>query len=282
MHEMARTFALVLGRMFLSLSYVLHYGPTLCVSHTPSSVYRPLYAALICGVEPPHNRAWELFVDTGLIHILVVSGAHLVFVERLVGRRTKFRLPALGLYCWLTGFGAPVLRAFARRLCHLGLERCGWSRLQVEAAATLLLLLVYPPFLSSRSFLMSWLCALALLLPGVPLPRWRGLDRSLKVYLFLFPFCPNSPLAILWNCLIAPFVGEILFPACLLAFVCPWFTWLSDSVWRALLWMLSAGPHAPPSVTMFWTVGWLWWLPLCVHVLLLIGERKWRRALAFL
>lgn len=266
--------------MLETLNYVVHAGVHHCLAATPTSVYAPLYSAFVCGVDLPAGSAKQLFVDTGLIHLMVVSGSHLIFFERLlVWLPAPLRLGILGVYCWLTDFGAPVVRAFTRRLCAGALHDWGWSALQIEAAATVLVLSVYPPWLLSRSFLMSWLCAVALQAP-LPWPRWPELNLSLKCYLFLFPFCAASPLSIGWNCLAGPLIGELLFPACLLAFACPWLTPLADLVWEALLWLLHSGPQAPPAV-FWWPSHWLWWLPLTIHLGLLWGEREWRRAVAF-
>ncbi|NJL24231.1 MAG: hypothetical protein HC902_02985 [Calothrix sp. SM1_5_4] len=219
-------------------------------------------------------------MDSGLIHILVVSGAHLHFLERL-----SFWIPERGrlilctIYCWLTGFGAPVVRALIRRVCSNLFRSWAWTPLQVEAKTTLLLLMIHPQWLVSRSFLMSWMCALALQAP-LPLPKWRPLNMSLKCYLFLFPFCAASPLSILWNSLVGPAVGGILFPASLAAIALPWIQPATDQIWRVFLAVLELGPKGPPVDDGFHILT-IWWIPMVVHAGLLYGEWKWRREHAF-
>jgi hypothetical protein len=223
------------------------------------------------------GEARRLFLDTGLIHIMVVSGAHLIFLERLAFFfPQRARLILLGFYCWCTGFGAPVVKAFVRRCVERKLKPLGWSSVQCEAAAVLLSLLSCPHWLTSRSFLMSWMCALAFTLPRF-LPV---LDSSAKVYVLLFAFSGSGPVTILWNAILAPLVGDILFPACLLVIPLRFLTPSIDCLWDALLWILSFGPQSAGQ-SWFWPANQLFWLPLVVHAFILWWEVRWRRALAF-
>jgi ComEC/Rec2-related protein len=258
----------------------LHYGPQLCRMAVPDSRYARLYDALVCGASLNQGSALQLFLDTGLIHIMVVSGAHLLFVERLMAWLPfRLRLSILALYCWLTGFGAPVVRAFARRLAVGFLDPYGFTTLQVEAVVSLAILIVWPPWLWSLSFQMSWLCALALQAPW-KMSRWPPLDLSLRCYLFLLPLCPSSPMVIGWNALLGPLIGEAIFPLAMACFLFPALTPIGDEVWRGLLWILSAGPHGTPLI-LNWPSYAFWWVPAAVQLMLLIGDWKWRRALAF-
>ncbi|MBX3021933.1 MAG: ComEC/Rec2 family competence protein [Bdellovibrionales bacterium] len=260
--------------------FVLHQGVELCRAAIPNTLYAPLYGALVCGIDVPSGRDKALFLDSGLIHILVVSGAHLVFIEQLCAwLPERTRTPVLVFYSWLTGFGAPVVRALVRRLCAKRVTGWGWSAVQIELLTSVVILLIVPSWLLSRSFLMSWLCALAIQAPG-RWPRHPQLTLSMKCYLFLFPFCLTSPLTVAWNCVLAPVIASLLFPVCLLAFIHPLFASVGDVFWSVLLWILEAGPRTEPATTFINTRA-LCWLPLTVHLLLLIGELKWRRAVAF-
>lgn len=222
-----------------------------------------------------------MFVDTGLIHLMVGSGTHLVFVEMLIWIFPRpVRLAILGFYCFLTGFSAPAVRAFVRRLIGPWFKRrSGFTSLQVEAATVVLTIAFVPEWIVSRSFLMSWMCGLAMTTPKL-IPKWPHLDRSLKAYLFLFPFCWAAPVTVAWNALLAPVVGLILFPACLAAILVPHFSGLTDLMWRALLGMLTIGPQGSPA-PLFMPAYELVWLPLLVHIFFLSWEVRWRRASAF-
>ena len=222
-----------------------------------------------------------MFVDTGLIHLMVVSGSHLVFIEMLLGfLPARIRMLILAAYCYLTGFQAPVVRAFLRRLIGPALIKwSGMTALQVEAATVVAALALYPQWLSSRSFLMSWMCGLALAAPKI-FPRAPHFDLALKAYIFLLPFCWASPVSVAWNTLLAPFVGFILFPFCIVGIVIPPLVFVSDGLWRAFLGLLEIGPQGDPT-GLFLSSWQLCWVPFLTHALLLVTEVRWRRALAF-
>ena len=265
--------------MIIETTNVLHHGPALCETWVPTSRHRELITSLVCGVPLPSNQARRLFLDTGLIHIMVVSGAHLLFLESLLGKAPVWiRLPVLGFYCWLTGFGAPVVKAFFRRVVELKLRRIGWTNLQIEAVSIGAAILVWPPWVLSKSLQMSWVCALALALPA--LLAWRALDQALKVHALLFVFVGGSFTSVLWNTVAAPFVGVVLFPISLAAMVWPVTTPLVERVWDIFLALLAFGPQSPPAA---WFISGrdLFWLPLTLHIFFLAKEVRWRRARAF-
>ena len=234
---------------------------------------------MVCGAALPPGEELTLFLDTGLIHLMVVSGAHLMFLERgLEWLPSRARWLTLAFYCWLTGFGPPVVKALARRSVSAPLGRRGWSGLQIEAASVAVTLSFIPEWLFSRSFLMSWVCALALALP--PLLRRAELDLALKVHLLMYAFCAGAGVGVFWNALFAPLVGAVLFPLSLAALAVPPLTPLTDLVWEAFLWCLRAGPRAAPAMW-FWPAARLVWWPLTLQILFLWGEGRWRRARAY-
>ncbi len=259
----------------------LRSGPKVCVKFLPPSAWPHLYESLVCGVDLPAGEARQLFVDTGLIHVMVVSGSHLVFLEVFLGFLSPLlRLAVLGGYSFLVGFQAPVMRAFLRRAIGPALVRQkGLTSLQIEAATVVLALSLYPPWILSRSFLMSWMCGLAMCSPRLWVKR-PHIDLAVKCYAFLLPFCGGSPLSILWNILLAPFVGILLFPASLLVVIFPPLHGLTDILWTAFIALLKLGPQSTPWLT-FFSAQELCWLPAVVHMALLVMEVRWRRAHAF-
>jgi hypothetical protein len=126
---------------------------------------------------------------------------------------------------------------------------------------------------------MSWMCGLALCAAKI-LPDRPHLDQALKSYIFLLPFCWASPISVAWNALLAPFVGLLLFPACLLAMLIPPLTSLSDLMWRAFMGLLDLGPQGT-QLQLFLPALELCWIPPLVHTLLIIMEVRWRRVSAF-
>ena len=53
---------------------------TKCESLTPSSNYQDFYKALVCGTDLPSSQLKEYFKMSGLLHLIVVSGSHLIFI----------------------------------------------------------------------------------------------------------------------------------------------------------------------------------------------------------
>jgi predicted membrane metal-binding protein len=265
--------------MSFELFNLLHHGPEICQRFLPTSKFYDLYSALICGTSLQTGSYRRIFLDTGLIHILVVSGAHLHFLDRILKVVPKVgRLTLLGIYGWLCGFQAPVVRAWLRRVVEFfGFPR-GASSFQNEAITVLILLAVIPHWISSRSLLMCWVCALALSLP--PLwPRWPAMSTSFWCYILLLPLCPSAPTSLLANILLTPLIGVILFPLSLLACLSSHVAHLADCLWSALFLVLDQMPQvAPPP----WPARpWFWIYPLLLHILLLRGEVLWRREQAF-
>lgn len=269
--------------MMWLIDLLSHQGPNICRSWLFASPYREHYEAFVCGISLPPSASKQWLTDTGLIHLMVVSGAHLHFVERGLGWfPVPLRLSALVWYSWLTGWGAPVVRALCRRLCVEAIRPWGWTPLQVEFLATLALLVVHPQWLWSRSFLMSWMCALALQLPR-PRGRWYGLrwlDVSLKCYVLLFVFVPSSPFTMAWNALVGPLIGALLFPVTVMVVIWPAFQVIGDGLWWIFFTLLEHGPKPEPVVGSLPTTS-IFWVPLFLHLALLYLEVKWRRAWAF-
>lgn len=258
----------------------MNHGPEFCRTLIPSTEHFELYAALVCGQNLQDGSLRQLFADTGLIHLLVVSGAHLHFMEGwLSWLPPRRRLAVLAVYCWMTGFGAPVVRAWIRRAADLIVKPFGPSPLQCELVALLGIVLVRPGWLWSKSFLMCWVCALALNLPPL-FPRAPNLSLSLSCYVLLFPFCPSAPSTILCNVLVTPVIGAVLLPFCLLAMAVPALMPVSDELWRILLEVLAHFPTAPPAALQTFS-PWLFCYPLCLHLTLLMLEVPWRHARAF-
>jgi predicted membrane metal-binding protein len=211
---------------------------------------------------------------------MVVSGAHLHFLEFwLKVFPQPVRIALLGFYCGLTGFGPPVVRAWVRRVSDVVLKRFRASPFQVELCSLLVILAIMPTWILSRSFLMSWLCAIAITLPPI-FPRFPTLSISLLCYVLLFPFCPSAPTTILCNVLVTPVIGAVLFPICALAMVVPWLVPLADEMWRILMLSLAHLPVAAPAPIAVFS-PWLFLYPLSVHIGLIFLEVPWRRARAF-
>lgn len=266
---------------YKNFSAALMSGPAFCSAIVPRGEFVELNRAMVCGDNLPPSLAKQLFVDTGLIHLMVVSGSHLVFWEQILFfLPARVRLTVLATYCYVTGFQPPVVLAFTRRLIARKTSNdWGWTSLQREFLAVLIILIAFPDWLLSRSLLMSWACGLALASP----PWLKGrpfLDPSLKIYFFLLPFCWMEPVTIFWNAVLAPVVGVVLFPVSLLSIFISALQPACDGLWNLFLQLLAAGPKAAPLLWLIST-GWLWPWPLGLHLAFILGEIRWRRAFAY-
>jgi len=150
-----------------------------------------LLRSLLLGERGPLDaRLTRAFVDTGTVHLLVISGFNvgliallLEWLFRLLGLPWRWRLlwsaAGLGLFCLLTGVQPPVARATLMAwvvLGALGLDRTvSWPN--TLAAAALAILWVNPTQLFEPSFQLSFGAVLSLLVFAPRAYAW--LDRAL-------------------------------------------------------------------------------------------------------
>lgn len=195
------------------------------------------------------DALYQSFLDTGTVHIVVVSGMHFNYLAVLFlsllgmvcpGRRRRllFCFPLLLLFCLFTGGTLPVLRAF---FMITAVFLCDWFYLKRQSSCMVILflaaifLLVQPCLIYQPSFLLSFGAALGLAcfyeileawLQRIP---WAFIRSYLAAYFavqvftlpticFFFLRIPVVSLAA--NFLVGPLVAPILFlciPALLLS-----------------------------------------------------------------
>jgi ComEC/Rec2-related protein len=146
--------------------------------------HRELGESLILGLGDPPEK--PLFRQSGLLHVLAVSGAHLAiaaglgaWVLRLLGLGWGTRQVALGLliigYTWLTSGAPATQRALAM---GLGLTAAGLlarepHRLGAVSLAAIALLLIDPGNASDLGFQLSLAAVLGIVTLGTDLVRLR-------------------------------------------------------------------------------------------------------------
>jgi len=145
--------------------------------------HQGMLQAMLIGERSKMDRNWtEQFRITGTYHALVISGLHLTaltgmvfFVLRLLPAGELLPLVVAGLigwlYCAVTGFQTPVLRA-ASGLTLYFIARFFYRRarlLNVLAAVALVFLAVDPQQLFDASFQLSFLSVLSIGALAVPL-----------------------------------------------------------------------------------------------------------------
>ena len=192
-----------------------------------------LYQALLIGDSSSLSpEVSEMYRATGIMHILAISGSHLVVVAFLTTVFFRFlvnrfpwlllRLPAakislalsfpvLFLYTGFAGFQPPVVRSLIMTsvfITAILLDR-QWSSLNNLAIAAFCILLPNPLSFHTASFQLSFAATVAIVLAMPRLAPWRPQkdDRSpLQTLRFLFisglfiscaAFLATSPLALL-------------------------------------------------------------------------------------
>lgn len=223
----------------LQLSLALQ---NICANTIPSHTHRPFTAAMVCGTHVRGNIHTEVFRNSGLLHILVVSGAHLHFFAIFLRRFQMKRKPIfllLFIYVLFSGCQPPSVRS----LIQIGIEFYSksfernlrsWQCVWIAGLASLIL---FPEWLTGSSLLLSWICALILTITGNHHQR-----SSILIFCALIPilmkWLPPHPLTILINILISPVFGVFALPLCLLCTVIPQLTVVADAFWSLLLTVL--------------------------------------------
>ncbi len=222
-----------------------------------------LASAFVCGTAIRDPYAHEIFIQTGLIHLMVVSGSHLQMLSALISwlRPASWKSIWIDLtmalllvfYALLSGFQPPVIRALVARMLAIVSDyfRWNWDSGKITMASGLLLLAISPFWIFNFSFFLSWLACLGLIAGPLCLPKpWRS-QRSARALIaaglrFCFScFCVQalmavalkkfSLLSLMMNCLVAPVISVLLFPLSLSIIVIPSFQGFIDVVWENLL-----------------------------------------------
>ena len=209
------------------------------------SEFRDIYRALICGKRLPEGLIKETFIRNGLIHLMVVSGAHLLFLEKLWKNLNPPRFQTSGviglltLYALTANFHPPVLRAlFSFLLVKISIShKLFWSSPLITHLSGILCLIHSPSWVFSPSLHLSWIASLAQNLSPV------RLKKALLTYVIILPICNRwqflHPFTIFINWILAPFIGSVLFPLSLLTVLFHPLSPMTDKLWKGIFNCLS-------------------------------------------
>jgi competence protein ComEC len=232
-------FAVILGFIlqifFFYFSYLSVDLHQMCLAKSPQSSYQEFYQALICGKRLPGSATKQSIQNIGLIHLFVVSGAHLHFVDAFIRPLTKsprWRFPLLFLFVITAALPMTALRAWIYLvLCTF--SKCWKLHLPTHHCLLLSVLLglsLQPEQFHSLSLPLSWMASLGILCGQ------SSMSQSIFVYLFTLPCLVKihllSPWSILINAFLAPTISLLLFPICMLTFVFQWLTPMTDGLWH--------------------------------------------------
>ncbi len=246
---------------------VLHDG---CLNITQKSALPDIHAALLCGKRLEPSNFKDQLASFGLIHLVVVSGAHLLMFDQILDRIFSFfKLPrfliwiALVLYALTCQLSPPVTRALIHKMTkEVGKHRFALLKSgQAHFVSGMLCLCLFPLWISSLSFQLSWLASLAL--------SWRFKDphpvkQALLIYILLFPLLAQiqlpSPIHILSNLTLAPLIASLSLPLSLLSTFIPHLSFFDELFWGfiqgILEWLEKLSPKTGAQWN--WSPLWIW------------------------
>lgn len=211
-----------------------------CLRLAPTRLHE-IHTALICGANTLPTHVRTDFINSGLIHVVVVSGGHLVLASRglsIIRAPRWLQMSLMTLWTLATDLQPPCVRALlALTLAPYRLV-LGWSSLELQVAASLLCLLGAPQWWYSWSWQLSSVAAVAVSCGG---SAWA---RQARVSLSLAPLLAGTSLSIyhlLINLLLAETLAAILIPLSLSCFV--WDPGIFSTFWHGLLTGLSELPQ---------------------------------------
>lgn len=208
------------------LSPVAEKAHLFCLNNLPrNSLSIAELKALVCAQSFTNLEDSKFYISSGLIHLFVVSGAHLILIENLLNRfklHQTLIFVIIIVYGFACGLNAPVVRcliAFTLNL-FLSSKNIRWpAHFKLLIIGSLTLSFNYN-WVSSLSLQMSWIAAFLVMLGE---KFYKESDSLFKQSLFFITLLPTvvffqipSPVVILSNIVLAPVLEFILFPLGLL------------------------------------------------------------------
>lgn len=209
--------------------------------------------ALVCGENFQQLSTSQYYVASGLIHLFVVSGAHLILLKVILefivtkilfylkeSHQKLLILSLLFFYAAVCEFNAPVVRAFV--IVSLSYLNLFWPPHFKTLSAGLFCLILEPSWVFSLSLQLSWLIALAsgafnLFFKGKN-NFWKQCFLTFWIYPTLLFFQTPNPFSIFLNFSLSWFLELVLFPFSLLVFFFHFLTPAFDQLIRLLNLML--------------------------------------------
>ncbi|HPI41689.1 MAG TPA: ComEC/Rec2 family competence protein, partial [Pseudobdellovibrionaceae bacterium] len=139
-----------------------------CVNYTHSpSKYQDILWAVLCGFDRLTISTEDVFKKTQLIHLLVVSGSHLLLGDMILAFLKVpffFRWIALLFFTFASGLNPPCLRSLiSLSLSHFIQKRKIYIPHDfISLVAGLFTLVLFPNWWTSRSLILSWMASLGL------------------------------------------------------------------------------------------------------------------------
>ena len=156
--------------LFIQLLPWSQKAQKLCQWATPQSPYTHQYKQMVCGIKNTDQNISKLFKKMGMFHILIISGAHLIFLNKLLvllslNRATVgVRLLLLFLFVFQTQFQITALRAWIFLVFNFFNKKLKLFIKPTELIflSVLFCLTISPNQYHSFSLILSWLACLGI------------------------------------------------------------------------------------------------------------------------
>ncbi len=266
-----------------NLSTSLHQT---CEVMSPLTNWKFAYQAIVCGSSLAPGDFKKSLITTGLIHLIVVSGSHLIFLSHWTEKICQSRRVVwmiLFLFTLTTGLQPPTVRAFVSLLLFqfVNHKKLFWTQPQRTIVSGLITLTLFPAWVTSVSFIMSWAASFSLATnPFKPHQLRYHFYVFLILYPIFLPLAPLNPISIAANLVFSSFIGAVIFPISLMAFLHSGFAVCADFFWIALDWTLQKlAVYAPESqahftVPFYFLWGYLFALHIWAHMRHNLQRRK--------
>ena len=214
---------------FENLVELTHFLHDWCLKRVSTyAENKEIQSALICGKTLPLGPSRNLFTQAGMIHLMVVSGAHLMFLEKSLSIIPHWRykrfliIVLLTFYSFCTQMNPPILRAlisvFLKEFSKkFQLHWDSFYRLIISGIACLTL---NPQWIASASLQLSLVGTLAF-----SYSRQSKLIAHILCFIFIVPLVSQwsvlHPLSILLNWILFPLFSAVIFPLSILSFIFP-------------------------------------------------------------
>ena len=212
-----------------------------CIDYSPQNVIASQELnALVCGQDFQSIADSEVYIHSGLIHLFVVSGSHLVLIQRTLLKlveklqnKSQFRAHSLTLivhvalfvYIFICDLNPPIVRSY---LFIVVLSFSKKYLLQINTQNALLIaslcgLILQPHWITSLSYQMSWIAGITLIYIDEIYKKSHLLIKNFLFYLhfyltMLFLGLPQV-VTVLISTVISPFLEYILFPLAFLVYI---------------------------------------------------------------
>ena len=224
-----------------------------CLQRLPEQAQSyPELQAIVCGKNFADASVSEIYTATGLIHLFVVSGAHLLLIQKILHKiyDPKRNFVLIGLCLLIYGLCCNLNPPVTRSLIALAIgavtskNRLYWPENFKIFIGGLIALIFHPAWITSVSLQLSWLAALIISMNSLYLAKKSILLRQVVFFIFLAPvlsfFQTPNPLTIFTNLIFAPVLEFILFPLGLIVWLIPAFYIFFDHTLFALRAVLQA------------------------------------------